>query len=112
VKNIKSKLIVEGANFPVDIEIEDVLLKKGINILPDIMVNGGGVYISYFEWVKGKSFQDFKSEELDKKLRIKVKSIFKEIDNFSIEKSIDYRKAAYKISLDRFNKFFMKKFYS
>ena len=52
VEKIKAKLIVEAANGPITHDADEVLQKKGIDVLPDIYVNSGGVVVSYFEWVK------------------------------------------------------------
>ena len=56
---IKTRIIAEGANGPVSAEAEEILLKKGVYIMPDMYVNAGGVIVSYFEWLKNISHVRF-----------------------------------------------------
>lgn len=51
---IKAKIIVEGANGPTSAEADDILAAKGIVVVPDILANGGGVTVSYYEWVQNR----------------------------------------------------------
>jgi glutamate dehydrogenase/leucine dehydrogenase len=52
--SIKAKIIVEGANGPTSAEADDLLAAKGIVVVPDILANGGGVTVSYYEWVQNR----------------------------------------------------------
>ena len=56
VDKIKAKVIVEGANGPIDSYADQVLFDRGVTVLPDILANAGGVTVSYFEWVQNRQY--------------------------------------------------------
>ncbi len=57
-KALDVKLVAEGANGPCNPAGERALLDKGIDILPDVLANSGGVTVSYYEWVQNKRLRD------------------------------------------------------
>jgi glutamate dehydrogenase (NAD(P)+) len=71
---VKAKLVVEAANAPVSPEADEVLQARGIIVLPDIVANGGGVVVSYFEWVQNLENQQWPLDEVETKLKQKIET--------------------------------------
>lgn len=67
-KNISAKIILEMANGPITSEADAILEKSGIEVIPDILANGGGVVGSYFEWVQSKENKYWIEEEVLEKI--------------------------------------------
>lgn len=63
---IKAKYIVELANGPVNFQADQILHKKGVCVLPDILANSGGVVVSYFEWCQNRTGNILDDEYLEK----------------------------------------------
>jgi glutamate dehydrogenase (NAD(P)+) len=72
-KAVKAKLIVEAANQPVTPEGESLFAERDILVLPDIVANGGGVTVSYFEWVQNTEYQEWELEEVERKMRARMR---------------------------------------
>ncbi|WP_342526398.1 Glu/Leu/Phe/Val dehydrogenase [Chryseomicrobium sp. FSL W7-1435] len=71
-KDIKARILVEGANAPVTQEADELLAEKGVVIIPDILANAGGVIVSYLEWLQGRETQFYSEEEVFSKLYEKM----------------------------------------
>ncbi|UCH74886.1 MAG: Glu/Leu/Phe/Val dehydrogenase [Rhodospirillales bacterium] len=71
--DIKARLVVEGANAPVLPEAETILAERGVVVLPDIVANAGGVTVSYFEWVQNTENQNWELEEVERKMKARVR---------------------------------------
>ena len=70
--DIKARLIVEAANGPVTMAADEILQRKNIFVLPDIVANSGGVVVSYFEWVQNLENQKWDLEKVDGQLTKKM----------------------------------------
>ena len=110
--SIRAKIIAEGANGPVTFEASQHLNKKGILVVPDILANGGGVVVSYFEWVQDVGWLFWKEKEVRTKLRDVMYETFERVwrlSNDSIFENInkhgkDLRITAMVSSLHRLEK--------
>src|SRR5207302_680525 len=92
--HIKAKVICEGANGPTTAAADEILEKKGIFVVPDILANAGGVTVSYIEWVQDLQSLFWSEEEINERLeRIMVRS-FREVLAVSQERQVEMRTAA------------------
>jgi glutamate dehydrogenase (NAD(P)+) len=91
---IHARLIVEGANGPTTLEADAILGERGIQVVPDILANAGGVTVSYFEWVQdlGRLFWD--RDEIRNRLADKMTDAFDRVWSVSVEKKITLRQSA------------------
>ena len=104
VKNIRAQFIVEGANGPITLEASKILSDRGVQIAPDIIANGGGVVVSYFEWVQDIMSFFWDEEDINNKLKSILIKAFDRVWDVSQNRKIDLRQAALVTSLDRLQK--------
>ncbi|MFX0001146.1 MAG: Glu/Leu/Phe/Val dehydrogenase [Candidatus Hodarchaeota archaeon] len=99
--NVKCKIILEGANGPVTPEADRILFGKGVHIIPDILANGGGVCVSYFEYVQDIRAYFWELDRINKELKKIILRAFEEVYILSKERKISLRTAAYIIAVSR-----------
>ena len=101
VANVQARYIFEVANGPVSADADLILEDKGILVFPDILVNAGGVTVSYFEWVQNRSGLYWSEAEVHQRLETKMEEEAEQIWQIAQEKSISMRTAAYVHALTR-----------
>ena len=98
---VKAKLVLEGANGPTTEEADICFEKKGIEVLPDVMSNVGGVVGSYFEWVQNRTGYYWTEDEYNEQLKIKMRQGYEDVLALKEKYKVTYRLAAYMLALQR-----------
>ena len=70
--DVRARLVVEGANGPITPAADAILQDRGITVLPDIVANGGGVVVSYFEWVQNLENQQWQLDKVEERLKFRM----------------------------------------
>ena len=100
-ERIKAPVVVEAANHPVTPAGDAVLERRGVIVLPDLLVNAGGVIVSYFEWVQ--NIQEFRwsLERVNQELERFITEAWRQVRVTSIQERLPLRIAAYMIGISR-----------
>ncbi|MEL6928866.1 MAG: glutamate dehydrogenase, partial [Cyanobacteria bacterium J06600_6] len=100
-QDIKAKYIFEVANGPISSDADEILATRETYIFPDILVNAGGVTVSYFEWVQNRSGWYWTLEEVNQRLQAKMTEEAERVWKISQEQTLSLRTAAYVLALTR-----------
>lgn len=100
-KNIKAKVVLELANGPTSTDADDILFKRGIVVVPDILANSGGVVVSTYEWEQNLKGEHWSEKIVLDKLRKLLDRESKNVWERSKKLKTDLRRAAFALALER-----------
>jgi len=99
--DVRARLIVEAANAPVTAGGEQILMERGVPIVPDILANAGGVIVSYFEWTQNLTRFRWKLSQVHRELEESLVRSFEEVMQAAKTHATDWRTAAYALAIER-----------
>ena len=92
---IKAKIVLEIANGPVSADADDILFNNNITVLPDVLVNAGGVIVSYLEWMQNKTGLYWEESEVNERLKLRIVKEAETIFSLARDKAVSLRTSAY-----------------
>jgi glutamate dehydrogenase (NAD(P)+) len=98
---VDCKILCEGANGPVTSHADEIIDKKGIFVIPDILGNAGGVTVSYFEWVQDRQGFFWRESEVNERLQDVMDQSFDQVVRMAESHGVSNRIAAYIVAIDR-----------
>jgi glutamate dehydrogenase (NAD(P)+) len=98
---IKAKVVVEAANHPTTPEADDILNDRGIVVLPDILVNAGGVVVSELEWTQNLYQHQWELSRVNEELKKKMTAAYAKVHEVVQKKATTYREAAFLVGVGR-----------
>jgi glutamate dehydrogenase (NADP+) len=97
---VRADAIFEVANLPVTPAAEEILEERGVRVFPDILVNGGGVVVSYLEWRQNLSGDRWSAERVERELDERISKVTERVCRRIEESSMSPRRAAYALAIE------------
>jgi len=103
-KDVQASIVVEGANGPTTPEAHEILVKRGVTVVPDILANAGGVTVSYFEWAQNIQRFSWEYDRVVLELEKVMRRAYASVRDLAKQKNIDLRTAAFTLAIQRVGK--------
>ncbi len=101
---VRARVVVEGANGPTEPEADEILEKRGVLVVPDILANAGGVTVSYFEWVQNLQHLTWDEERINAELEKIMKDAYDRVAQIARTRKLTLRTAAFILAIGRVGK--------
>jgi glutamate dehydrogenase (NAD(P)+) len=98
---VQASIVVEAANGPVTPAADEILERRGVLVVPDVLASAGGVVVSYFEWVQGLQEFFWKEDEVNLRLSEIVAHAFSETWQVYVDRAVSMRMASYGLAVQR-----------
>jgi glutamate dehydrogenase (NAD(P)+) len=100
-RGVRARIVVEAANLPTTPEADDILGSRGVTVLPDLLVNAGGVVVSYFEWVQNLQQTSWSENEVNRELARYMARAYHQVLERAQGEDLPLRQAAYRLAIER-----------
>ncbi len=98
---VRASVIVEGANLPTTAGADRILRSRGIDVIPDLLANAGGVVASYFEWTQNLQQAQWPRQKVNRQLRSYLVRAYRAVRKIAEARGMSYREAAWLIAIER-----------
>jgi len=102
--DVRASVVIEAANGPTTPEADEILVKRGVTVVPDILANAGGVTVSYFEWAQNVQRFSWELDRVTQELEKTMRRAYADVRDIAREKKLDLRTAAFTLAVRRVGK--------